>query len=52
MADAQAKLLEWQRDYDEVRPHSSLGQNPPREFAAAWQLTRAARGDFLNGETV
>ena len=23
VADAQAKLLEWQRDYNEVRPHSS-----------------------------
>jgi putative transposase len=52
VADAQAKLLEWQRDYNEVRPHSSLGQIPPREFVAAWQFTRAARGEILNLETV
>ncbi len=52
VADAQAKLLEWQRDYNEVRPHSSLGQIPPREFVAAWQLTRTARGEILNLETV
>jgi putative transposase len=52
VADAQAKLLEWQRDYNEVRPHSSLGQIPPREFVAAWQLTWTARGAILNLETV
>ena len=52
LADAQAQLLEWQRDYNEVRPHSSPGQIAPREFAAAWQLTRTARGDFLNREMV
>jgi hypothetical protein len=52
VADAQAKLLKWQRDYNEVRPHNSLGQIPPREFVAAWQLTRTARGEILNLETV
>jgi putative transposase len=52
VADARAKLLEWQRDYNEVRPHSSLGQIPPQEFAAAWQSTRAARSEILNLETV
>ena len=46
VADAQAKLLEWQRDY------SSLGQIPPREFATTWQLTRSARGEILRLETV
>jgi putative transposase len=51
VADARAKLREWQRDYNEVRPHT-LGQIPPREFAAAWQSTRTARGEILNLETV
>jgi transposase InsO family protein len=50
VADAQVTLLEWQRD--EVRPHSSLGQTSPREFVAAWQLTRPARGAILNLETI
>jgi hypothetical protein len=32
--------------------HSSPGQIPPREFAAAWQLTRTVRGEILNLQTV
>ncbi len=52
VADARTKLLEWQRDYNEVRPHSALGQIPPREFVAAWQSTRTARGEIDNLETV
>jgi putative transposase len=52
VGDARHKLLEWQRDYNEDRPHSSLGNIPPREFAARWQLTEAAGGEILNLETV
>ena len=54
VADAKAKILEWQRDYNEVRTHSPLGPIFHREFAAAWQLliTRTARGEILNLETV
>lgn len=52
VANLQARLLERQRDYNEGRPHSSLGQIPPRVFAAAWQLTPIARAEFLNLETV
>ncbi len=50
--DARAKLLEWQRDYNEARPHSSLGYIPPREFAAQWQSNQTAGGEILNLETV
>jgi transposase InsO family protein len=52
IVDAQQKILEWQRDDNEDRPHSSLGDIPPREFAAQWQLNQAAGGDILNLETV
>jgi hypothetical protein len=34
IADPQQKILEWQRDYNEPRPHSSLGNICPREFVA------------------
>jgi Integrase core domain len=52
VADAQRKTLEWQRDYNEDRPHSSLGDISPREFVAQWQFNQAAGGEILNLETV
>jgi putative transposase len=33
MADARAKLEAWRRDFNEVRPHSSLGYLTPAEYA-------------------
>ena len=33
MADAQEKLDAWRIDYNENRPHSSLGNLTPGEFA-------------------
>jgi putative transposase len=35
--DARAALQDWRRDYNEVRPHSSLGDVPPAVFAAQIQ---------------
>jgi putative transposase len=29
LADAREKLEHWRRDYNEVRPHSSIGNKPP-----------------------
>jgi putative transposase len=34
LAHARAVIAEWRRDYNETRPHSSLGRIPPAEFAA------------------
>jgi len=31
---ARAVIAEWRRDYNEARPHSSIGRMPPAEFAA------------------
>jgi putative transposase len=34
LADARAKIEAWFRDYNECRPHTSLGQRTPAEFAS------------------
>lgn len=34
LSDARRKIERWRRDYNEARPHSSLGYLTPREFAA------------------
>ena len=35
LADARAKIEAWRRDYNESRPHMSLGWLTPLEYAAA-----------------
>ena len=49
LAHARALIADWRRDYNEARPHSSLGRMPPAEFAARHRL-RA--GDGANQEIV
>jgi putative transposase len=34
VADAREKLEKWREEYNTVRPHSSLANLPPAEFAA------------------
>lgn len=36
MNDARRKIEEWRQDYNHIRPHSSLGDRPPVEFAWAF----------------
>ena len=45
---ARARLVEWKRDYNEDRPHSSLGGIPPREVAEKWNSEAPRRAGFLN----
>jgi putative transposase len=33
IADAREKLERWRHDYNHLRPHSSLSNRPPAEFA-------------------
>lgn len=42
LEDAQVKIKAWWKDYNEVRPHSSLGDVAPHFFAAANSLARQA----------
>lgn len=39
LADARATIEDWRRDYNEVRPHSSLGGLTPNEFAVRTHQT-------------
>jgi putative transposase len=41
LVHARAVIAEWRRDYNETRPHSSLGRIPPAEFAARHRLRSA-----------
>jgi putative transposase len=43
--DARRKIAAWRTEYNEVRPHSSLGYRTPKEFAAeAGSFSRAELG--------
>ncbi len=42
ITDAQAKIEAWRIDYNQRRPHSSLGHLTPNEFIRQRQVTRAA----------
>ena len=44
--DARRKIAAWQKEYNEERPHSSLGYRTPKEFAAqaAARFNRAGVG--------
>jgi putative transposase len=33
LSQARDCIAEWRKDYNEVRPHSSLGMIPPSQFA-------------------
>ena len=39
LADVREKLELWRQDYNQVRPHSSLGDHPPEVFARQWTTT-------------
>ena len=45
--DAQAKIEAWRVDYNQRRPHSSLGHLTPNEFAQQRQTSPTAEAAFL-----
>jgi putative transposase len=43
LAEARVTIEDWRVDYNEQRPHQSLGQRTPAEFARKWEAYEAAR---------
>lgn len=39
--DARRKIEDWRQDYNHIRPHSSLGNHPPVEFARTFNRLEA-----------
>jgi putative transposase len=50
--DARQKIADWRRDYNEVRPHSSLNYRTPAEFAALSYGKDAGSARLKNAERV
>lgn len=46
--EAREKLSRWRTDYNESRPHSSLGHLTPREFAQTRSAQQAAETQIVN----
>jgi putative transposase len=44
VADARAKGASWRREYNTIRPHSSLSYQTPKQFAAACDRTGKGKG--------
>lgn len=42
LSDAMEKLERWRQDYNQVRPHSALGDRAPERFARQWKESSAA----------
>jgi putative transposase len=50
MEDAREKIEKWRRDYNEFRPHSSLGDLTPRQFVDKYKNSiRSQKTPFLAG---
>ncbi len=45
--EAQFLIEKWRREYNEMRPHSSLGNLTPTEYVAQLQETSAESEDFI-----
>jgi len=45
---ARSAIAAWRQDYNEVRPHSSVGRIPPARFA---ELHRQRAGDAAQSST-
>ena len=48
LAQAREEIAQWRQDYNEVRPHSSLGRIPPAAFAQEHRSGTTAASDSIN----
>ena len=46
LQDAKEKIESWRDEYNTFRPHSSLDDLTPREFAKRWQIRSVIIADF------
>ncbi len=46
LEDARRKIEAWREDYNQIRPHSSLGNQTPQEFAARGAALRSPTAPF------
>jgi putative transposase len=49
LVEAQDIIEAWRRDYNQRRPHSSLGHLTPNEFVGQSQVSRAAEEVVCSG---
>ena len=50
LADAREKIEAWRRGYNQERPHSSLGDITPEEFARCWGEAGLRSQDAISGQ--
>ncbi len=46
--DARQKIEDWRQDYNKIRPHSSLGNVPPEEFARSFSMGACPHGNEIH----
>ena len=52
MEDAREKIEKWRKDYNEFRPHSSLGDLTPRQFVDKFSTRIKGQKNLLLAGTV
>jgi len=49
LEDARQKLEQWRGDYNQARPHSSLNDQAPQAYAAAWSRSTSSGPELAPG---
>jgi putative transposase len=51
LTEAKVMVADWREDYNERRPHSSLGMKAPVKFARAWRQSNANSQAIASGDS-